>query len=172
MDNKKRLMFSLEEDYYYITLKILLILKGFNCDNKPFIDYRKLGLIFEIIKDEKTIRFINRLVQRNFENVNLIENDRILDIACNSKLNTPVIKRILLFLESKRIIELCKGKNTIDILLVKNDEVFNILDNEKFIDDVNRIGLVKDMVPRVRYIKFTTLKKKLFGDNEVIKWED
>ena len=45
MDSKKRMMFILEEDYYFITIKILSILKALECDKKPFEDYRKLGII-------------------------------------------------------------------------------------------------------------------------------
>ena len=48
MNSKKRMMFILEEDYYFITIKLLSILKALNCDIKPFEDYRKLGIIFEL----------------------------------------------------------------------------------------------------------------------------
>lgn len=36
MEYKKRMMFILEEDYYFITIKLLSILKASGCDKKPF----------------------------------------------------------------------------------------------------------------------------------------
>ncbi|ABR47070.1 hypothetical protein Amet_0845 [Alkaliphilus metalliredigens QYMF] len=174
MDSKKRLMFSLEEDYYYITLKILLILKHYECDKNPFIDYRKLSILFEIIKDEKTNHFVDGLIKKNFSDINLVDNDRIVDIVCNSKLNVPVIKRILLFLESKGIIQLFKNskKNSIDVKLIKNSDAFEMLESENFSNDMERIRMIKEHVPNARWVKFRTLKEKLFGGNEVIKWDD
>ena len=172
MDSKKRLMFSLQEDYYYITLKLLLILSCYDCYSKPFVDYRKLSILFEIVKDDSTSRFMQRISNDDFSSIDLFDNDRILDVVCNSKLNTPVIKRILLFLETKGIIELIKGNNTIDVTLVKDSEILELLDDENFAEDRERILAIKKSVPRARYIKFTTLKEKLFGKSEVIKWDD
>ncbi len=174
MDNKKRLMFSLQDDYYYITLKILLIMKCYDCYSKPFVDYRKLSILFEIIKDEKTNHFIEKLLVNDAPKVDLFDNDRIIDIVCNSKLSVPVIKRILLFLESKGIIELTKNskKNTIDIKLVKDNDIYELLESGRFDEDRARIQIIKTHIPNARYIKFTTLKVKLFGKHEVIKWDD
>lgn len=62
MDSKKRMMFILEEDYYFITIKILSILKALECDKKPFEDYRKLGIIFEFIKNEDNMSFLEKLL--------------------------------------------------------------------------------------------------------------
>lgn len=173
MDSKKRMMFSLEDDYYYITLKILLILKCFNCHLKPFIDYRKLSVLFEVIKNDKTNKFVESLLMRNLE-LDLIQNDRIVDIILNSKLNIPIIKRIIFFLESKDKIVLKKNDSgkSIDIKLIKEKELFKLLDSDMFNQDRNRIMMIKKHVPRARYIKFTTLKEKLFGENEVNKWDD
>ena len=41
MNNKKRMMFVFEEDYYYITMKIISILQYMNCINSKLVDYRK-----------------------------------------------------------------------------------------------------------------------------------
>lgn len=45
MNSKKRMMFILEEDYYFITIKILSILIALECNIKPFEDYRRLAII-------------------------------------------------------------------------------------------------------------------------------
>ena len=63
MDSKKRMMFILEEDYYFITIKILSILKALDCEKNPFQDYRKLGIIFEFIKNDENICFLKKLIK-------------------------------------------------------------------------------------------------------------
>lgn len=69
MDNKKRMMFILEEDYYFITIKLLSILKALDCDKKPFEDYRKLGIVLEAIKSEENIIFLQKLIHHSQLNI-------------------------------------------------------------------------------------------------------
>ena len=64
MNSKKRMMFILEEDYYFITIKLLSILKALDCDIKPFEDYRKLGIIFEFVKSQENTEFLEKLINQ------------------------------------------------------------------------------------------------------------
>ena len=95
------MMFILEEDYYFITIKLLAILKALECDKKPFSDYRKLGLILELIKDDKNMKLFEKLIGRN--ELDIFENERALKLFCDSKMDVSVIKRVLFFLEKKKI---------------------------------------------------------------------
>lgn len=172
VDSKKRMMFILEEDYYFITIKILAILKSLECDVKPFEDHRKLGIIFEFVKDEKNMAFLSKLLKN--DDLDLFDNEKAVKIFCEAKLNISVIKRVLFFLEKKEMIELCRSKknSNIDVYL-KDTKEFNELINEGVLDtDLNRCTSVKKMIPRLNSLKLDTLQKRVFGYSEVTKWED
>ena len=172
VDSKKRMMFILEEDYYFITIKILAILKALDCDVKRFEDHRKLGIIFEFIKDEKNFAFLNKLLKN--DQLDLFDNEKAVRIFCESKLNISVIKRVLFFLEKQGMIELSRSKknSNLDVCL-KDTKEFTELINEGVLDsDLNRCMTIKKLIPRLKSLKLDTLQKKVFGYSEVTKWED
>ncbi len=172
MDSKKRMMFILEEDYYFITVKILSILQALDCEKKPFEDYRKLGIIFEFIKSEENMIFLEKLFNKKTDN--LIDNERAIKIFCDSRLDVTVIKRVLFFLEKQDIVELSRNKknNNIDVLLKDKAEFNELIEMGILSEDMQRCKRVKSLFPRVRSLKLETLQKKIFGYDEVSKWED
>lgn len=172
MDSKKRMMFILEDDYYFITIKILSILNALECDVKPFEDHRKLGIIFEFVKDEKNFIFLQKLLQN--DNLDLFDNERAVKIFCESKLNVSVIKRVLFFLEKQQMLELTRSQknSNINILLTKTDKFLELMDEDILSDDMERCMAIKKLIPRLRSLKLDTLQNKIFGYSEVTKWED
>lgn len=172
MDNKKRMMFILEEDYYFITIKLLSILKALDCDQKPFEDYRKLGIVLEAIKSEENIIFLQKLIHHS--QLNIFDNDKAIKFFCDSRLNVSVIKRVLFFLEKQNMVELTRSiKNSNINVTLKESETFNNLIEMKILDeDLNRCFTVRKLIPRIRSLKLETLQKKVFGYDEVSKWED
>lgn len=97
MDDKKRIMFSIEDDYYFVTIKMLLILHRLDCYKSQFRDYRKLSILFEIIKNDENFNFICRRVSEENLKMDLENVQKSMDIATSTKLNMPLIKRILFF---------------------------------------------------------------------------
>lgn len=172
MDNKKRMMFILEEDYYFITIKLLSILKALDCDKKPFEDYRKLGIVLEAIKSEENIIFLQKLIHHS--QLNIFDSDKAIKFFCDSRLNVSVIKRVLFFLEKQNMVELTRSiKNSNINVTLKESEAFNNLIEMKILDeDLNRCFTVRKLIPRIRSLKLETLQKKVFGYDEVSKWED
>ena len=170
MNSKKRMMFILEEDYYFITIKLLSILKALDCDIKPFEDYRKLGIIFEFVKSQENTEFLEKLINQKEDNI--FDNEKSIKIFCDSKLNVSVIKRVLL--EKQDMIEMRKNpKNSnIDILLKINDKLRSLIETGLLEEDISRCLTIKKLLPRIRSLKLSTLQEKVFGYNEVTKWED
>lgn len=165
-------MFILEEDYYFITIKILSILKMLDCDKKPFEDYRKIGIIFEFIKNEDNMFFFQKLVNQKANDV--FDNERAIKIFCDSRVGISVIKRVLFILEKREMVELFRSQknSNIDVKLKKTKE-FNELIKMGILDtDLEKCKKVKELVPRIRRLKLETLQEKIFGYNEVTKWED
>ena len=134
MDSKKRMMFILEEDYYFITIKLLSILKALDCDKKPFEDYRKLGIVLEAIKSEENIIFLQKLIYHS--QLNIFDSDKAIKFFCDSRLNVSVIKRVLFFLEKQNMVELTRSiKNSNINVTLKESEAFNNLIEMKILDE-------------------------------------
>lgn len=169
MDSKKRMMFILEEDYYFITIKLLSILKALECDKNFFADFRKLGLIFELIKNKSNLNLFYRLISVN--NPDMLDAEKAVKIFCDSKLDIAVIKRVLFFLEKQQIIELKKNAKSgnIDVLL-KSDNINKLLEQEILKEDYQRAYQLKKTIRGLRSLKLETLQSKVFGYSEVTKW--
>lgn len=172
MDSKKRLMFILEDDYYYITLKILAILKALDCDKKPFEDYRKLSLIFEFIRSDSNLLFLEKAITNS--QLDIFDSERAISISCNAKMNSAVIKRVLFFLEKQYMINMKKSLkgDFIDVFLLDTPQLRELIAENILNEDLEKIALIKRCVPRVRSLKISTLRKKIFGTSEVAIWED
>ena len=170
MNSKKRMMFILEEDYYFITIKILSILKALECEKKPFEDYTRLAILFELMKDEKDFIFYKKII--NQDNRDLFDNERLIKIFCDSKMGESVIKRVLFFLEKQHMVELKKSlKNeSIDVLLIENKEFEDLVREGVLNDDLERVLYMKKTINRLRSLKIQTLQTKIFGYDEVKKW--
>jgi len=167
MNNKKRMMFILEEDYCFVTIKILAILKALECDKKPFEDFRKIGIIFEFIKDDSNMIFFNKLLMG--KELDVFENERAMKIFCDSKLDIAVIKRVLFFLEKQEMVRLSKNKS-IDVLLLNDNSLTEIFKAGLLDSDLAKVLSIKNLINRVRTLKIETLQTKIFGYNEVEKW--
>ncbi|WP_123053079.1 hypothetical protein [Clostridium sp. JN-1] len=171
MNSKKRMMFILEEDYYFITIKILSILKALECEVKPFEDYRRLGIIFEFIKNDNNFYFFNKLIKG--EKQDIFDNEKAIKIFCDSKLDISVIKRVLFFLEKQDIVKLQKNtkSSNIDVLLLNNKDINNLIKSGVLKDDLEKSLVIKRAIKRLRSLKIDTLQTKIFGYSEVTKWE-
>ena len=164
MDNKKRMMFVLEEDYYYITIKILLILRCLNCTKKYFKDYQKLSFLLEFIKGDSYIRLLKKSILDSV-NIHLEDREKLVNVYYKAKLNNAVIQRVLFFLEKKKIIELKKDIRTItiDIKLIEIELVDEIFKEDIFRKDEDICNMIKEIYPRVSSVKYDTFTEKVFG---------
>lgn len=83
-------------------------------------------------------------------------------------------KESSLFLEKQNMVELTRSiKNSNINVTLKESEAFNNLIEMKILDeDLNRCFTVRKLIPRIRSLKLETLQKKVFGYDEVSKWED
>ncbi len=172
MDSKKRMMFILEEDYYFVTIKIISILIALECNIKPFEDYRRLGIIFEFIKDNNNFLFFQKLIKN--EKLDIFDNEKAVKIFCDSNLDVAVIKRILFFLEKQNIVGLQKSvKNgSIDVILLHSDQLEKLAYDGILKEDIEKCSMLKRAIPRLRILKLDTLQTKIFGYSEVTRWDD
>lgn len=172
MDNKKRMMFVLDEDYYFITTKLLIILKSLKCYKNKFIDYRKFAFIIEFIKDSKGIELYKKSVER-IDELTILEREELVNKYYNGNINQSIIKKVLFFLEKKELIRLEKNIkfNCIDVLLIKNKNLEEILSSEVFCGDIENVNEIYVNFNRIKTIKYESFIERIFGDSEVSKWE-
>lgn len=172
MDDKKRIMFVLEEDHYFITLKILAILTILKCDQKPLVDYRKLGIIFEAIKSDSNLNLISRSI--NDSNLSFEDNEHLSNMKLNIEINHHFIQRIMFFLEKQNIIRLFKNgkKSTIDVEFFLDERIEVLLDEEIFRDEFSKLNVIIKAVPRIRSMNYSTLVSKVFGNGDELSWVD
>lgn len=173
MDNKKRMMFVLDEDYYFVTIKVLIILKAIGGYKNKLIDYRKLSFIIEFIKDDRSMELYKKGIEKINE-LTIIERELLINIYYSGNVNQAFIKRVLFFLEKKELITLEKNIkfNCIDVLLLKNKRLEETLSSEIFYKDIERISKMCTVFNRIRTIKYDTFVEKIFGNSEVSKWEN
>lgn len=172
MDNKKRMMFSIDEDYYFISIKILIILSVLKCYTTKLVDYRKLALIIEFIKNKENFELFKKLFLGDKKET-IQQNKQILNIYFNASLNELLIKKIIFFLERKNLLELEKNNKfkSLDIKFIKNRQLEHFLSEEIFNEDKEQIIYIKNNLDRLKSIKYDTFIEKIFGSGEVSKWD-
>ncbi len=172
MDNKKRMMFVLDEDYYFVTTKLLVILKSLGCYKSKFIDYRKLAFIIEFIKNDRSMELYKKSIERINE-LTILERELLINIYYNGNVNQTIIKKVLFFLEKKELIKLEKNIkfNCVDTLLLKNKDLEDTISSEVFGDDMKKVKEIYTNFNRIKTIKYSSFIERIFGSSEVSKWQ-
>lgn len=172
MDSKKRMMFVLDEDYYFVTIKILTIVYFISGFNTKFVDYRKLPFILELARDSKRLKLYEKAV--GSRELNIFEHEELTGIYCSANLNYAMIERVIYFLDKQNIIRVSKNSRfgCIDIELARNSEIKDLLENDIFSVEYKNLNVIKSNMNRIGTYKFETFISKIYGKNEVAKWED
>lgn len=132
---KKRLMFSVAEDSYFLTYNIILILGLLSCfDNKYLKDANKIALLVTIIEKHQNID-VTRRILRN-KDINYFDKEVLFDMYYNSKLRSRSVTSIIFSLDKQRIVNIRKSGKTIDISLANSDIYIKFIGESLFEDDV------------------------------------
>ena len=172
MNNKKRMMYLVDEDYYFIIIKILLILDALGRGKSKFIDYRKLSFIIEFIKDDSTMKLFRKSIEHN-KSSKLHIDERLFTVYYNANMQQALIKRVLFFLEKRQLIVLFKNDKyaCIDVSIVDNKEINEVLSSSIFNEDKEHINEIRQNINKIKSIKYDTFIEKVFGNREVSKWD-
>jgi len=171
MDSKKRMMFVLDDDYYFITIKLLIVLIQLDCYKKQFVDYKKLAFIIAFMKENKDLYLFNKSISE-YNNLDILEKERLVNIYYRGNMDQPIIKRILFFLQKKELIKLQKNPKygSVDVSLIKNKNAYEILSSVEMVNDIEKIQCILKSFNRVKTIKYDTFIERIFGSSEVSKW--
>lgn len=171
---KKRIMFTRDEDYYFITYNILIILKTFGCKNSKskWIDYRKLSYLLPLVSNSSLLDLYIRYVDGNRippkEDIELLR-----DTYFKSKLRLKLITSILFTLEANQLVSLMKNerRHTIDIWINQENISKTFFKSELFEAEVQNINKLKNTIPRLKSLSTKTLLERLYTNNGVSVWE-
>ena len=172
MNNKKRIMFTVDDDYYYITIKVIVVLIQLDCYKKKFIDYRKLAFLILFMKSSENINLLIKSIQ-DYNTLSIFEREKLISIYYKGCMEQPIVKRVLFYLEKRGLVKLIKNSKYIcvDVLLNSEEEIDNIFLSEQFSEDRKNINKIYEQFNRIKSVKYDTFIKRIFGDSEVSKWE-
>ncbi|ANC19295.1 hypothetical protein WR52_11115 [Bacillus cereus] len=171
---KKRIMFNRDEDYYFITYNILIILKAYGCKNSKskWIDYRKLSYLLPLVSNSSLLDLYIRYIDDNRippkEDIELLR-----DTYFKSKLRLKLITSILFTLEANQLVSLMKNdrRHTIDIWINQENISKTFFKSELFEAEVQNINKLKNTIPRLKSLSTKTLLERLYTNNGVSVWE-
>lgn len=167
---KKRLMFCVTEDSYFLTYNIILILGLMECFNdKYFKDCNKITLLVTIIEKHQNISVTEKILEDKY--INKYDKKVLFDMYYNSKLKSRSVISIIFSLHKKGIINVRKSGKTIDISL-KNKKIYEKFSNESFFqDDIKVYEYIFMNVSRIKSIICHTFNNIIFDAIKEDVWD-
>jgi hypothetical protein len=174
IDVKKRIMFSKEDDYYFITYNILVFLETLGCisENTRFVDYTKLTYIIPFISNnillENLVRFSNSNYLLNREEIDLLR-----ETYYSSRLKLKLVTSILFALEKNEYIMLKKNetRHSIDIWIRKDKIPGSFFDPSLFKIEIDDTKKLRAIIPRIRTLTVNTLLEQFYSNKGVTVWQ-
>ncbi|MCP1359067.1 hypothetical protein [Aneurinibacillus migulanus] len=174
LEVKKKLMFSKEEDYYFITYNVLIFLSTIGCteEKQKFIDYTKLSYIIPFISNNNLINLLLKYEQLkrkpSKEEIEILQ-----EVYLKSRLKLKLLTSILFALEHNEVIGLSKNekRNCIDIWLKKDNISEVLLNSSLFKIEVESSLKIKKKFPYLKKLTVKKLLEDLFSSKGVRVWE-
>jgi hypothetical protein len=167
---KKRLMFSVAEDSYFLTYNIILILSLLQCTNKVYLkDSNKIALLVTIIEKSQNIEVTKKVLKD--EIINNYDKNVLFDMYYNSKLRMRSVISILFSLDKKGIINVRKSGKTLDISLVNSNIYKNFIDKKLFEDDIKVYQDIFLNVSKIKNIVSDTFNSMIFKSIKEDIWD-
>lgn len=167
---KRRLIFSVAEDSYFLTYNIILILGMLKCTNNTYLkDSNKIALLVTIIEKTENIDVIKKVLKN--EHINNYDKNILFDMYYNSKLRMRSIISIIFSLDKKGIINVRKSGKTIDIALSNSSTYKNFIDKKLFEDDVKVYNEIFSNVSKIKNIISDTFNSIIFKSIKEDVWD-
>jgi len=163
--NFKNLLFDFRSDINYIAWVIISILKSFDCNSKrnSFKDYRKLGLIIELIfRNEETDVFIKFLKN---EKLNAYELQILSSCYFKSKLEENSMNTAFIVLEKKEFVCFYKTIKSSNVFYNSCEWINNCSEITNITHNLNRLSIFKDKIYKMDYEHFIKNIAKLKEGN-------
>lgn len=167
---RRRLMFSVAEDSYFLTYNIILILGLLKCTNNSYLkDSNKIALLVTIIEKTQNIEVVKKILKN--EQINNYDKNILFNIYYNSKLRMRSLISIIFSLDKKGIINVRKTGKTIDISLVNSSIYKKFIDNIVFEDDIEVYKDIFSNVSKIKNVISETLNRMIFKSIKEDVWD-
>jgi len=174
IDVKKRIMFSKEDDYYFITYNILVFLEALGClsENSRFVDHTKLTYIIPFISNKALLEDLVRFNNSNYL-LNREEIDLLRETYYSSRLKLKLVTSILFALEHNEYIELKKNetRHSIDIWIRKDKIPSSFFNPSLYKIEIEHTQKLRAIIPRIRTLTVSTLLEQFYGNKGVKVWQ-
>ncbi|WP_026883541.1 hypothetical protein [Clostridium akagii] len=167
---KKRLMFSVAEDSYFLTYNIILILGLLQCINDKYLkDSNKIALLVTIIEKPQNIEVVRKVL--NDKALNEYDKNVLFDMYYNSRLRVRSVISIIFSLDKKEIINVRKSGKTIDISLTGSNIYEKFISKTIFKDDVKAYEDIFSHVNKFKNIVYHTFDSVIFKGIKEEVWD-
>lgn len=164
LNSKKRMMYSTNNDYYFLTYNLLIILDYYGCtgSDKVFHDFRKLSFLIDFSFNERLHKVLKKAEAGKLfgDDIELLR-----DSYSKSLLRIKEIRKIIYSLTKRKILNV---SNT-DIYLNKEFIPEGFLDNTLFKNEYQNLKSTK--TKRLRTMKYNSFLESLYGKNGVTLWD-
>jgi len=172
---KKRIMFNKDEDYYFITYNILIILKAFGCKDakSKWTDYTKLSYILPLVADSSLLDLFVRYLD-NYRIPHKEDLEILRETYFKSRLRLQLISSILFTLEANQLVSLVKNekRHTIDIWINQENIPETLMKSELFEVEIKNIKKLRTSIGRLKGLSSKTLLERIYTNNGVRVWGD
>ncbi|MGR9047563.1 hypothetical protein ACQ4XT_02770 [Halobacillus faecis] len=172
---KKKIMFSRDEDYYFITYNLLIILNTLDCTSSKtkWTDYTKLIYLIPLVADSKLLATYIKYLKTN-KSPSKEDYEVMKETYIKSRLKLNLITSIIFTLESEDLIGLIKNnkRHTIDIWLNKDKISKELLKSSLFDIEINNAKKLKTEIKRLKSLGIKTLLERLYTNNGVRVWDN
>jgi hypothetical protein len=172
---RKRLMFVTQEDFYFLTYNIIVILKTLGCikEEKSFLDGRKLAFLVDFSSNNY---LANELRRSSEENVLLNKQDKDVFYQAYTKgrARLPFVNRLLYSLENKKIITVKpdQEKKRLNIYLNDSAEIKKLVESGLFENEFVNAKIIQEAYSRIRSTSLDAALDNIFRKRGVETWLD
>ncbi|MGB5919272.1 hypothetical protein [Arcobacter sp.] len=161
---KKRMMYTTNSDYYFLTYNLLVILDYYGCtsSDKMFHDFRKISFLIDFSSNSR----LHKLLQKKETNTLYGEDmDLLRSSYSKSLLRIKEVRKIIYALTKRNILHV---SNT-NIYLNKESIPKNFFDKKLFCNEYHNLKNTKNK--RLRTMKYSSFLESLYANNGVSLWD-
>lgn len=169
--SKKRMMYLVEEDFYFLTYNAILILNFFKCVSaeSAFKDYRKIAYLIDFVANKN---LSNCLAISGSSNVTV--KDMLVQSYAVSVARSALLDRIAYALEKRGILTIIadEEKRRVDWVLNIGNLPKDYFSNSFFKTEEENLLILKKHFSTVRTATLKATLKKLYHNHGVSTWQD
>jgi hypothetical protein len=169
-EKKKRLMYIQDEDLYFYTYVIFIILDHLKCydEKTSFKDYRRLAYLIDFVASRGNLNCM-LISQYNQQSPSIQQ--QLLKLYSKAVLVENEILKLLITLEKNGYVDINVKNNkmteaNVSIFLYKKNVPEEFFSDKLFVEERNNIRILQENLKRLKTISRKTLVKNLYGDQQ------